>query len=80
MSSPGSTCAPIAGARGSGSCLLATALGWAARNGARRIVLRSNTRLTLSHALYRRYGFVQGGERECHDANASREYQFTLEL
>jgi putative acetyltransferase len=66
--------------RGIGRALLDTAVGWATDHGAQRIELWSDTRFTLAHNLYTRYGFVQGSQqRTIDDVNATREYFFVLE-
>jgi GNAT superfamily N-acetyltransferase len=46
----------------------------------RRVVLWSDVRFDDAHRLYRRLGYVQGGERHFDDANETSEYEFRKDL
>jgi predicted GNAT family N-acyltransferase len=53
----------------------------AARRGAARVVLWSDTRFTEAHATYAAMGYTQlPGERDLHDLSHSREYPFARRL
>jgi RimJ/RimL family protein N-acetyltransferase len=67
--------------RGLGRVLVETVLAWTREHGLTRLVLWSDTRFERSHALYRRLGFAQLGERTVEgDLNDSREYRFERDL
>lgn len=66
--------------RGLGRRLLETAVDFGRENGCRRMYAWSDVKLTLAHALYRRCGFTQSGERICEgDPDKAREYGFVKE-
>jgi predicted GNAT family N-acyltransferase len=53
----------------------------AARRGATRVVLWSDTRFTEAHATYTALGYTRlPGERDLHDLSSSREYPFARRL
>jgi RimJ/RimL family protein N-acetyltransferase len=67
--------------RGVGERLTRLVEAEAARLGARRVVLWSDTRFAAAHRLYERLGYVRTGRtRELHDLSQSVEYEFVKRL
>jgi len=66
--------------RGWGRSLLDTAMNHARSAGFARMIAWSDVKLADAHALYRKAGFTQEGERICDDPDQSREYGFHVRL
>lgn len=65
--------------KGRGRKMLDVALAYGRDSGCGRMIAWSDVTLRDAHALYRRVGFVQQGERICDDPDQSREYGFCKE-
>ncbi len=62
--------------RGLGAALEGVVASWARQRGAARLILWSDTRFDAAHAMYRRLGYTQEGQRALHDPYDSVEYGF----
>jgi len=65
--------------QGWGGCLMEVAMEHGRDRGCGRIIAWSDVKLGEAHALYRKAGFTQEGERICADPDKSREWGFWKE-